>query len=306
MATFRTQVAATLLIVALTLACGGSIPAPTTIPTITLGADSTQPRTMSTPVFTSAPSQSSAADSRRPVLRLMVYEFPTAVTKIEAPEFTLYADGRVIYTVKTRSTDSTWPTYELHSAQMSPDQATALLAAALDEGGLRDAREEYNIPGGDMGMELEWNYFTVAADGVDKSVRVYGLGHDAAPDPAERARFASLAFRLLDFPAEIESGGATYLGIFEPTAYDAFLHSGVVTEELPVNADWPWPDLDASDFTSVNDETWRRLSGPEGEAVLAAGIDESLIAQAPNGKKYLIRIRPLLPDEVERPGPVSE
>ncbi len=302
----RASIGATLAMLVVLSGCAGSAPPQDPRPTIASSPTQTLALTPApTPSTPPTARLSPSLDPIRPVLRLTVYEFPSAVTKIESPEFSLYADGLVIYAVKERSPDWTWPTYELHAAQLSTDQVTALLSAALDEAGLRDAREEYNIPGGDMGMELEWNYFDVRAQGVDKRVRVYGLGHDDAPDAAERRGFAQLASRLLDFGAEIEAARAVDLGQFSPTAYDAFLHTGVVTEELPVNADWPWPDLDVSDFTSFDGKLWRRLTPAQGEAVLELDIREFLIAEAPDREKYVISLRPLLPDEAVESGPFN-
>jgi hypothetical protein len=154
-------------------------------------------------------------------------------------------------------------------------------------------------------MHEDWNYFEVRADGIDKQVRVYDLGHVGGPDAAERRGFAQLASRLLDFGAEIEAARAADLGQFSPTAYDAFLHSGVVTEELPVNANWPWPDLDVSDFTPFDGKLWRRLTPAQGEAVLELDIREFLIAEAPDREKYVISLRPLLPDEAVESGPFN-
>ena len=280
------------------IACADPTPTPTPF-----AGPTPNPTAAATPTPIAPTPIAPTLEPNAPVLRLTVYEFPTAVTIKETPEFTLYADGRVIYAVKFRPPNAAWSTFELHSAQLNADQATALMSVALDEGGLRDARGEYNIPNA---VDREWNYFEVHVDGVDKEVRVYGLSDESAPDAAERVRFATLRDRLLNFPAVIQAGQAANLGIFEPTAYDAFLHSGVVTEELPVNADWPWPELDVSDFGSVNGTVWRRLTQAQGEAVSELGINEYLIAEAPDDEKYLIRIRPLLPDEASEPGPVFE
>jgi len=281
------------------IACTGPVTTSTSISTPTpLASPTSSPTAAATPTRTASTLEPNAL-----LLRLTVYEFPTPVTIKETPEFTLYADGRVIYAVKLRPPNGGWSSYELHSAQLSADQITEVVSAALDEGGLRDARAVYNIPNA---VDREWNYFEVHAEGVDKVVTAYGLSDDAAPDSADRARFATLRDRLLNFAAEVEAGQAATLGLFEPTAYDAFLHTGVVTEELPVSGEWPWPDLSVSDFGSVNGTVWRRLTRAQGEAVTGLGINEYLIAEAPDTEKYLIRIRPLLPDEAAEPGPVFE
>ena len=238
------------------------------------------------------------------MLRLTVYEGPSPQSIIEPPEFTLYADGRAIYAVKFRARDELRPSFELHLAQLSNEQLNALVADALGPGGLRDARAEYDIRGV---IHREWNYFDVHAEGIDKEVRVFGLDYEPAPDAAERAKFAGLAARLLNVPAEVDAGRAAYGGRFQPTAYDAFLNPGGPADHLPVSADWPWPDLEPVDFGREPDGTIvRRLTQLQGEAVIDLGIDEYVIAEAPDGETYSIRIRPLLPDEAAKPGPVWE
>jgi hypothetical protein len=296
------------------IACAGPTPtstpaasaiAATPVPTQSEGASTPgTPGPVATPATDPTPTtaSTSVAPSADVLLRLTVYEFPTAVTKVEAPEFTLYDDGSAIYAVKFRRPDSTWDTYQLHEARLSPNQAEALLLYALDDGGLRDARPEYNIPADGLSRHDEWNYFHVWQNDTLKEVRVYGLTAESAPDAAARAKFAAIADRLLNFSAEIDAGAATYVGLYEPAAYEARIHSGGVAKHMPVNADWPWPDIMPSDFKTYPDGgLWLSLTAEQGDAVLDLGINEYLIAEAPDGERYAIHVQPLLPDETAGP-----
>jgi hypothetical protein len=62
---------------------------------------------------------------------------------------------------------------------------------------------------------------------------------------------------------------------------------------------WPWSDLEPSDFRVRSDFGLERVvTRAQAFAVLDLGIDQDLVATGPDGKNYLIRIRPLLPDEI--------
>ena len=128
----------------------------------------------------------------------------------------------------------------------------AVIAYALEDGGLAVARERYaDIPmADDVTTTFELN-----AAGVHKTVAVYAISYNEpdTPEPVARARFRQLAAELAAFDARVESGEVGSLG---PYAADWF-----VTLDQPFGPDkppveWPWDDLDQFDF-ELTQAGWR-------------------------------------------------
>ena len=213
-----------------------------------------------------------------------------ALTFEHPPRFTLYGDGRIIHTVTGTSDDGTF-TSEQHLTELPADRVDALLAQALGSGGLTTAADRYR----DVEVfDAVSTVFEIHAGGTDKTVSVYALGmaDETAVSRCDRAGFKRLLDRLDEATAE-----ATDLGPFEPTAYEVTIATPFGDAEP--NADWPWPDLRPADFTPTErDERVRVVSGEQGAAVMSLGITHDLVVTAPDGENYMIRIRPLLPDEL--------
>ena len=226
---------------------------------------------------------------------------PPGYLATEAPAFSLYGDGTVVF----RDTAGPLPTPQdgiargrpFEQVRLSEVQVQALLASALDVGGLRTAREQYVLPVADAPTTT----FTVVADGLSRQVSVNGLG--IVPDTAGGAdRLALLALaalrdRLLSF-------GATATGA---TAWEAERYRGSLLEATSgAGRPWPWtftPDT----FTNVSDTDslpWptRILSRAEVAALaipdLAGGAMGILLRSPTAGGPLLsLNLRPLLPDE---------
>jgi hypothetical protein len=223
--------------------------------------------------------------------------YPGATVE-EPPFFTLYGDGRVIYT--TPSDDAPDDTYrlDLWQAQLNSEQMSALMSFALDEGGLASARERYEYDGiADAGT----TWFDLRIDGVSKTVAVYALGYvdEDVPDLEMRARFDRLATELRQFANQVASGEAEDLGRYMPEAYLVTLDRPFGPMADKPRLPWPWDDVDPADFT-IGEAGYRQaVITAEQAGELAAEINslpDDLIVG--NGERYLVRIRPLLPDQI--------
>ena len=117
----------------------------------------------------------------------------------QAPIFTLYGDGTIIFRNPMAETPpavgSVMPQNPFRTAKLSEEQIQEVLKFALGDGGLGVARANYeNMMIADAGTAI----FTVDAGGIKKAVSVYALGleMEGMPDALARAAFKNLAERL--------------------------------------------------------------------------------------------------------------
>lgn len=173
-----------------------------------------------------------------------------------------------------------------------------MLEYALHDAGLATARDHYaDIPLAD-GLTTT---FEIHAGGLDKSVAVYALDYSGAGarDLQARAGFTALADRLSGFRLRVIRHEVLDLGPFEPNAY-------LLTLDQPFNpdtqtVDWPWPDLMLDDFERTQGGWWTAIVTAEQAKELADPVNSvpnDVVVRAPDGSDYLVRIRPLLPDEL--------
>jgi hypothetical protein len=223
-----------------------------------------------------------------------------------APIFTLYGDGRIVFQQRT----DVFPepdaagivrTNPWRTAQLDAEQIEELLTFALGPGGLGAARENY---GNDMVADASTSTFTINAGGVDKQVAIYALGMEGegVADVVARRAFQTLADRLRDF----DDGGSISTEVYAPAGYRAVL---VEREDTPPNAiAWPWPDLTLDDFQAdINgagsQQFPHRAMTPDEIAALdlgdVSGGMQGAALKGPDGKTYSFILRPLLPDETE-------
>jgi hypothetical protein len=228
---------------------------------------------------------------------------PIEFVATQAPTFTLYGDGRVIFQQAVGTFPEPGPDGLIRGnpwriAQLDGGQIEELLTFALGPGGLGAARENY---GNDMVADASTSTFTIDAGGVTKTVAVYALGMEGEPDAQARKAFQVLADRLRDF----DSGGAISSDVYTPSGYRGVL----IEREGDANAnvvEWPWPDLTITDFTvDVNAPGAfqfpnRAMTADEVAALdlgdVAGGV-QGLVIDGPDGKRYSFILRPLLPDE---------
>jgi hypothetical protein len=311
---------ATLALAALIAACNantGATPQPTSPPATT--APTTAPTIAATP----AGPTPTASSSPSPTFGEGQIEHPTGATDIvlrmetgggfvpmgflltQAPTFTLYGDGTVIFQqIDNRQggfgTDAYLPWLVGH---LDENGVQSLLQFALSTGRLAHARDNYDNP---MIADAGTTIFNLNAGGQQKVVSVYGLFEMAdpgVPDAADRAGFSQLQKALNEFQNQE--------GLGELTEYDAPVYRVVLTQSFgePVNepADWPWDDLTLDDFPAAGDE---------GDSILNLDKEHvSKLLETPNGGHpgvwvtapdgdaiVMFGVRPLLPEEIEASG----
>jgi hypothetical protein len=245
--------------------------------------------------------EASTDPDARPAVLLRMEEVggfaPFQASLLEVPAFTLFEDGRVIFSPDDGdAADGALP--PLQQATLDSGQASTLVERALDEGGLREACADYAVEGV---ADATTTVFTVAADGVAKTVSVYGLGFsEEGPDREALATFLDLAELLTD-------PGAWLPDRAEVNAYEPPFYRGVFTEDDPDGPGllpWPWDDLTPADL----------IPHPDASAISQADLTTdqvARVAEVPNGGAFDIAIaspdgmaawrlalRPMLPDEV--------
>jgi hypothetical protein len=288
----------TLIVVLILLTVGCSsieVPTPSTLPT---GSNlATAP--LLTPAATRSQLIAHPSGPTDVVLRMSItggLRYPGATVE-PPPKFTLYGDGRVIYALEHAAPDGS-TAIELRRARLTEEQIAAIVEYALGPGGLASARERYeDVPIAD---DVTTN-FEVHALGGNKTVAVYALGYSDpdVPDAAARATFQALAEALRDFGQEVVAGNAEDLGAFEPEAYLVTLDQPF--GPLEANREWPWNDLQPADFELNNSGYRLRIVTAEQAAAIAdppTSAPNDIVVRGPDGPEYLIRVRPLLPDEV--------
>jgi hypothetical protein len=222
----------------------------------------------------------------------------------QAPSFTLYGDGVIVFQPKVETVPQPDASGVVHgvpwrTAKLDEGQIQQLLEFALGPGALGTARDSYFDP---RIADAPNTIFTIDAGGVDKSVVISALSDQAeGADAAARAGFWKLASRLRDF----DSGGTI------PTdAYQADRYRGVLFDREPqagpAALPWPWADIPPTAFkeeplpdggTSLPRHT---LTQAQVEALgtkdVIGGL-QGVVLSGPNGKSYTLTVRPLLVDE---------
>lgn len=225
----------------------------------------------------------------------------------EAPAFSLYGDGTVIFRDPTTSlpaaSDEVIRSIPFQAVRLTEDEVQALLAFALGPGGLGIARTQYQLPVADAPTTT----FSVAAGGVVKSVSVngLGLGAEGGADAAVLQALANLRARLMSFGTSVR--GETP---WRPDRYRGILMEVVGGGDQPGRRiAWPWTGIRPSDFVQPagqNASSWpTRALSPADVAALgldgleggAQGILLERPAGVPSGMPYELALRPLLPDE---------
>ena len=213
----------------------------------------------------------------------------------EAPSFTLYGDGTVVF----RDPQATPPepvgnvnrSIPFQTIRLGEEGIQALLEQGLGPGGLGIAVGPYM----GMGADLPTATFTVNADGGTKQVSVNGFSPDIHPNDA------LIVGQLARFADQLRTFGNGIAGeeVYQPAAY-----RGVLSKIDQVNGavvDWPWPDITPTDFVAGQNEFFMtRTMTPAEVAVLGIqGIEGGMqgLNFQKDGKAYSFALRPLLPDE---------
>ena len=220
----------------------------------------------------------------------------------EGPTFSLYGDGTAIFRnpsdagpVPDSSASPLIRGVPYQIAHLSEAQVQAVLAFALDPGGLREAADHHDRPIADAPTTV----FTIDAGGVHKAVSINGLGIDVAsgPDAAIRAKLTALATTLTGYGSQISDE--------QPWSPDRY--RGILTDETygsPIP--WPWPTISSTDFVKGAGQNAppfpiRTMTPAEVARLGITGVEgglQGVSLKAPSGGKiYSFRLRPLLPDE---------
>jgi hypothetical protein len=226
---------------------------------------------------------------------------PPGFLATEAPFFSLYGDGHLIARVAAPLPTPMGNVYlgaPFQIAKLTEGQVQALLLDALDNGGLRTARAQYELPVADAPSTV----FTIDAGGVRKQVAVNGLGIVSPPgaDAAAITALADLSTRLRAYAAALPAADPWVAERYRGWLLDA------VGDGTPIQ--WPWSGFTPDDWTNVTDTSasfpfpTRLLSRAEVEALRLgplAGGAAGIVVAWPNagGKFYGVSLRPLLPDE---------
>lgn len=212
-----------------------------------------------------------------------------------APSFTLYGDGTVVFRDPTISPpdpgDGLNRPVPFQTIRLDEEGIQALLADAIGRGGLGIAAGPYM----GLGADLPTTIFTITADGRTKVVRVTPLSPDMHPQNAAIvAALAAFAERLDGFGGSV-AGEQAYV----PPAFRGVLSS--IDRPLGPVIAWPWSDIKPTDFTAgENSILLLRTMTPADVAKLdVKSIDGGLTGMTLqlDAKLYSLALRPLLPDE---------
>jgi hypothetical protein len=228
---------------------------------------------------------------------------PRGFLATEGPTFSLYGDGTAIFRnprdanpVPDSSAGPLIRGVPYQIAHLSEAQVQAVLAFALDPGGLRTADVHYERPIADAPTTV----FTIDAGGITKAVSVNGLGIDAASgrDAQILAKLTGLATKLQGYASEVSDEQP-----WSPDRYRGLL--GEDSFNKPIS--WPWPTISPADFVQTTASTtlqfpMRTMTPAEVARLGITGVEgglQGVSLKAPSGGKvYSFRLRPLLPDEL--------
>ena len=216
----------------------------------------------------------------------------------QAPTFTLYGDGTVIFRDWSQQQPApigdAQPQLPFQTIKLTEDEIQQLLEYVIGPGALGIARANYDGAGC---ADCPTAVFTINAGGTSKTVSVTGLGFEMpqSPDAMVLKQLADAGTRLREFKA-------ANAAIWQPDRYRGILS----TDAFGAPRDWPWPDLAPSDWheiTTATGSTWnaRTMTAAEIDALgmdhLEGGVINVVLSGPSDGKTYSFTLRPLLPDE---------
>jgi hypothetical protein len=225
----------------------------------------------------------------------------------QAPTFILYGTGVIVFQPKAETApepDSAGVVHRVacRTASLDEGQIQQLLEFALGPGGLGTAKDAY-LEGGIA--DAPSTIFTLKAGGLDKQVVVSALSGEPVqgPDAAARASFFKLWQRLSDFDA----GGSISTDVYQAQQYRGVLSQGQAQPGANPLA-WPWASIKPADFKEGPTDgggvglPHRTLTSADVDSLgiqdVVGGL-QNVALTGPDGKTYLLTVRPLLPDETE-------
>lgn len=219
--------------------------------------------------------------------------------------FVLYGDGTAVY----RRSPTIFGTlllgpraFQLYTSKLDPAQVDHLLRFALDASHLRDAGSGYIVnnvvPRNDAVLSVD-------ADGIDRSLSISPGFDSTGLPPAEAATVKALhglVQYLVTFETSAAAKAAGGTSIYRAAAYLAVLDLGPVAS-VPKDigsSPWPWRELAVSAFGPAAASTRTAVITPaEYDALLAlrSWYGEGIVVRGPDGRRYILSARPLLPGE---------
>jgi hypothetical protein len=225
---------------------------------------------------------------------------PIGFFATQAPEFTLYGDGTVIFRditapVPPQADPAIASLLPFQVARLDEPAIQRLLRFVLADSGLGVAKASYRS--GNV-ADAPTSMFTINAGGLAKTVSVEALGFDApqSPDAAILAALTRLREQLSVFGSSVE-GEKTW----NPVRW-----RGVLTPQpMDPSVAWPWTDVAPADFlqrpgADAPQFPIRTLTPAQVEALGLTGIEggfSGLGLTGPDGKGYTFALRPIFPDE---------
>ncbi len=225
---------------------------------------------------------------------------PMEFVATQAPTFTLYGDGTVIFqSAESPAFGTSGPLPAWITGKMSEESVQVLLQYALSTGKLLGAKPQYDNP---MIADASTTVFNINAGGIEKVVSIYGLFEESMPgipDAADRAGFWQLSELLRTFENEAEAGTVTNIQPYRPEMYRVTMFEGMgQPQSEPI--EWPWEDLTVEDFPRGDEPGAIRMMTAEEVAELVEVPNGGALAiwvEAPDGELVQFAVRPLLPDE---------
>ena len=219
--------------------------------------------------------------------------------------FVLYGDGTAVYRRSPAIFGSLLlgpRAFQMYTSRLDPAQVDHLLRFALDGSHFRVAGFGYianSVPSNDAVLSVD-------ADGVDRSLTI-SPGFDATKLPPAEARTEKALQELVQYLATFETSAAAKAAggtsIYRADAYLAVLDLhplGSIPKEI-ASSPWPWPELTVSAFGPAAAPTRTAVITPaEYDTLLAlrTWYGEGMVVRGPDGRRYLLSARPLLPGEV--------
>ena len=226
----------------------------------------------------------------------------------EAPEFTLYGDGTVVFRdpadqPPVAESDPVMRSAPFKTVRLSEAQIQDLLAFAIGPSGLGIARAQYHPC---CIADAPSTMFTLRAGGLDKTVSVGALGFDElqpGPDTAARKAFTALRDRLID----LDRGGLIAVERYRPAAYRGFLVDADAPAPGRGAIDWPWTAFGPDGFTVPADPNVfqmgsRTLTAADVAALGLANLEggaQGIPLRGPDAQIRVLSLRPLLPDDTK-------
>lgn len=219
----------------------------------------------------------------------------------QAPQFSLYGDGTVIWRPQEdpgRMGDPAAGLPRFLQGRMDEDAVQALLAFALGQGRLAGAREHYPQ---NSCADCSATIFRINAADISKTVTVDALGVEEQMDRADRAGFLQLAEWLNNFDEQARNGIAGEVVLYDPPLYRVVLTEAQA--EMGEFSEWPWDDVTLDDFAPRGEGGWQReatLSREQAAVVtdMPSGGTMGILVQDSEGGLWSVALRPLLPDEI--------